>query len=144
MPGGPLEEEQVPDLGEGVDITVPMQIQQLYSMRENEPAAGLLLKLARNLVDRPESVRRFAAELVRETLNALDPPERMAAARVLEPILIEAAGVEKDYTAFAREVDSIGAMVELCLREDRAEEVSAMLELLVREASGKGGRGPSL
>lgn len=144
LPGGPLGEEQVPDLGEGVDITVPMQIQQLYSMRENEPAAGLLLKLARNLVDRPENERRFAADLARETLNALDPPERMAAARVLEPILIEAAGVEKDYTAFAREVDSIAAMVELCLREDRAEEVSAMLELLVREASGEGGKGTEL
>jgi hypothetical protein len=144
LPGGPLEEEQTPDLGEGVDKTVPMQIQQLYSMRENEQAAGLLLKLARNLADRPESVRRFAADLVRETLDALDPPERMAAAKVLEPILIEAAGVEKDYTAFAREVDSIAAMVELCIREDRAEEVSAMLELLAGEASGEGGKGTEL
>lgn len=142
--GGPLEEEQIPDLGEGVDNTVPMQIQQLYSMRENELAAGLLLKLAENLKDRPGNVRRFAAYLVRETLNLLDPPERMTAAKVLEPILMEAAGGEHDFMAFAREIDSIATVVELYLREDRAEEVSGILELLIREASGEGEKGPEL
>jgi hypothetical protein len=142
--GGPLEEAQIPDLGEGVDNTVPMQIQQLYSMGENELAAGLLLKLAGNLVDRPENVRRFAAYLVRETLEVLDPPERMTAAKVLEPMLAEATGGEQDYTAFAREIDSMAALVELYLREDRVEEMSGILELLVGEASGEREKGPEL
>ena len=142
--GGPLEEEQIPDLGEGVDNTVPMQIQKLYSMRESELAAGLLLKLADNLVDRPENVRRFAAYLVRETLVMLDPPERMMAAGVLEPALVEAAGAEQDYTAFAREIDSAASVAEFYLRENRAEEASGILELLLREASGESGKGPEL
>ena len=142
--GGPLEEEQIPDLGEEVDNTVPMQIQKLYSMKESELAAGLLRNLADNLVDRPENVRRFAAYLVRETLVILDPPERMTAAGVLEPGLAEAAGAEQDYTAFAREIDSIASMAEFYLRENRAEEASGILELLLREASGESGKGTEL
>ena len=142
--GGPLEEEHIPDLGEGVDDTVPMQIRQLYSMNESELAAGLLLKLADNLMDRPENVRRFAAYLVGETLNVLDPPERTAAAKVLEPGLAGAAGAERDYTTFAREIDSAASVAEFYLTENRAEETSGILELLVREASGEGGKGPEL
>jgi HEAT repeat protein len=134
--GGPLEEEQIPDLGEGVDNTIPVQIQQLYSMNENELAAGLLLKLADNLVDRPESVRRFSAYLIRETLSVLDPPERIVAARVLEPRLAEAIDNEPDYLTFARETDSIAVIAEHYLREGRAEDASGIIELLVREASG--------
>jgi hypothetical protein len=143
-PGRPDEEGEIRDLGEGIDNTVPMKVQQLYSLGENDKAAGLLLKLADNLVDRPENVRRFAAYLVGETLNVLDPPERMTAARVLGPMLIKAAGGEQDYRAFAGEIDSIAAAVELFLWEDRAEELSGMLECLVGEASGKGGKGPEL
>ncbi|MBU4489677.1 MAG: hypothetical protein KKE79_03480, partial [Actinobacteria bacterium] len=72
MLGGRLEEEDV-DLGEGLDHTVSRQVRKLYGMEESDLAAGILLKLAGNLNADSDTVRRYAASLIKQTLEDLEP-----------------------------------------------------------------------
>ena len=142
--GGPLEEEALPDLGEGIDGTVPRQIGQLYGMSEDDLAAGLLLKLTDNLSQQSPGVRRFAAALIKDTLAALETGGALLAADVLRPGLIEAVTAENDYRAFTDECESLAIAAELLIRAGRVDEASDVIELIGRQASPESGKGIEL
>ncbi|MHB8896362.1 MAG: HEAT repeat domain-containing protein [Candidatus Geothermincolia bacterium] len=143
MLGGPLEEEDV-DLGEGVDQTVPRQIRQLYAMEESDLAAGILLKMIENLRQDSAAVRRFAGRLIKETLEGLDDEHALLAVDVLRPRLVEGLESENDYEAFVTELDITARMAELFMKIGRAEDASAMIEVLMAESSEETGKGEEL
>jgi HEAT repeat protein len=143
MLGGPLEEEDL-DLGEGVDQTVPRQIRQLYAMEESDLAAGMLLKMVENLRQDSPAVRRFAAKLIKETLDGLDDEHALQAVDVIRPRLVEDLEREDDYEAFTLEMDAAARMAELFMKSGRTEESSVMIELLMTQSSEDSGKGEEL
>ncbi len=140
MLGGPLTEDVV-ELGEGIDQTVPRQIRQLYIMEELDLAAGMLRKLAENFHQDSPSVRRFATALFKETLEGLDNEHRAQAADVLCPSILEEMRKELDFQAFTNEVDSVVRMAGTymrCGRVQDAVEIIATLTAVGAEDVGKG------
>src|SRR5450759_3303486 len=140
MLGGPLEEEVV-ELSDGVDQTVPRQIRQLYAMEESDLAAGMLLKVAENFEASSAKVRRFATGLVKETIGGLDAEHAVDASDILRPRVVNAMRAETDYQTFENEVDSVVAMAEMYMKAGRVEEASEIIEVLnevTAEGSGKG------
>lgn len=143
MLDGPLEVEDMPVLGDGVDETVSKQVRQLYAMEENDLAAGMLLKLVGNMDSEQRSIRRYAASLIMDILEAiepLDPAKKLLAASVLEPALSRTATEERDYQVFVFATDSLAGITELLMKEGRADEASKILELLSSLASPGGDR----
>ena len=140
MLGGPLEEEVV-ELSDGVDQTVPRQIRQLYAMEESDLAAGMLLKVAENFEASSAKVSRFATGLVKETIGGLDAEHAVDASDILRPRVVNAMRAETDYQTFENEVDSVVAMAEMYMKAGRVEEASEIIEVLnevTAEGSGKG------
>lgn len=142
--GAPLEEEDVKDLGEGVDQTVSMQIRELYSMGENDLASGMLVKITSNLGSRSEQVRRFAAYLVEETLDDLSGDWKLSAARVLVPGLIESANEEEDYLSFVRETDTLKKAAQLLFKSGAPADATRIIAVLRNYASPEAGKGVEL
>lgn len=145
--GGPLEEEQIPDLGEGVDENVSRQVRQLYAMGENDLAAGILLKVAAHLKSEDRSIRRYAASLLYDTwdsLEKLDVRQRLTAAQVIEPEMERSAAEEDDYQVFVFVTDCLSGIAELYIREGRADEASRILDLVSEKASPDSGVGIEL
>lgn len=140
MLGSPLGADDLPDLGEGIDRTVPRQICQLYSMGETDLAAGMLLKLADNLTAESPRVRRYASTLVKETLEVTQPDQMIMAASVVRPRLLETVALEQDYGAFTSLVDSLAAIARAYIREGNAEEASIVIEVLKGQTSPEGAR----
>ncbi|MBU4386005.1 MAG: HEAT repeat domain-containing protein, partial [Actinobacteria bacterium] len=143
MLGGRLEEEDV-DLGEGLDQTVSRQVRKLYGMEESDLAAGILLKLAGNLNADSDTVRRYAASLIKQTLEDLEPGDRVLAADVLQPRVMDRITTEKDYQAYITLVDSLATVAEVYVDRGRAEEASGIVELLGAQATSEGERGVEL
>lgn len=134
MLGGPLEEEDI-DLGEGVDHTVPRQIRQLYAMEESDLAAGMLLKILENLNQESDAVRRYAARLIKETVDGLDEEHAIQALDVIRPMMVEDLRAEGDYESFVLQMEVASKMAELFMKAGRAEEASEMMELIMAESS---------
>jgi len=143
MLGGRLEEEDI-DLGEGLDQTVSQQVRKLYGMEESDLAAGILLKLVNNLNADSDKIRRYTASLIKQTLEDLEPSERIFAANVLLPRVMDRISVEKDYQTYISLVDSLATVAEVYVDRGRAEEASGILELLGAQATSEGERGVEL
>ncbi|MBN2167671.1 MAG: HEAT repeat domain-containing protein, partial [Actinobacteria bacterium] len=141
--GTPLEEEML-ELTEGVDRTVSRQIYQLYTMGENDLAEGLLRKITDNLTNESAKVRRFATELLKDTLDGLDPEFGVIAGDLIEPILLERVNVESDYTAFTLGVDTLAIIAEHSLRKGQVGKASEIVELLSVLDSPEQGKGSEL
>lgn len=135
--GGPLEEEDVADLGPEGDQAITGQIRQLYEMGEHDLTAGMLVKLADNLGAESEKVRRYAAHLIKETISGLDDSQGPAAAEVLAPLLEDAAAGEEDYQTFVHETDSLGLITEFYLKGGNVDRAAGILGLLIALASPK-------
>lgn len=143
MLGAPLDEEAV-DLGEGVDQTVSSQIRQLYTMRENDLAAGIMLKLTGSLENESPTVRRYAAYLVKETIETLEQEYGLVASEMLKPRLIDSMKGEQFYQAFAWEIDALALIAQLYLDVGRVDEALEILELISEQATPESGRGTEL
>jgi HEAT repeat protein len=141
--GGPLEEEFV-ELAEGIDQTVSQQIRRLYAMEETELAAGMLVKLADNLKQESPRIRRFAAMLVKETLEGLEREYQLVAAGALEQRLIEDVEAEQDYAAFIPQVDAVAILARAYMQEGMSGRASDILDLLKEQAVGEHGKGQEL
>jgi HEAT repeat protein len=141
--GGPLEEEYV-ELADGIDQTVSEQIRRLYEMEERELASGMLEKLAVNLDQESAAVRRFAATLVKETLETLKPEYRLMAADVLEDRLAGDLDVELDYAAFVPQVDSMAIIARAYMQEGMPDRANGILDLLETHTALEGKKGPEL
>lgn len=143
MLGGPIEEGDI-QLEDGVDQTVPRQIRQLYAMEESDLAAGMLLKVLENLRQESPAVRRFAAGLIRETLEGLDEEHGLQAVDVVRPRMVEDLAREDDYETFVREVDSAAIMAELYMKSGRGEDASSILDVLVAVSNEDSDKGEEL
>jgi HEAT repeat protein len=143
MLGGPLEEEVI-ELSDGVDLTVPRQIRQLYAMEETDLAAGMLLKVAENFTQDSDKVRRFATRLVKETLDGLDEEHAVEASDILRPRVMESMRGEKDYQTFEHEVDSIAVMAGAYMKAGRVDEASEIIEVLNEVSAEDAGKGEEL
>ncbi len=141
--GGPIEEEFV-ELAEGIDQTVSEQIHRLYSMEERELASGMLEKLVENLGQESPKVRRFAAQLVKETLEALDREYQLMAAGLLEDQLVTDVRAETDYAAYVPQVDSVAILARAYMQEGLADEASDIIELLKEQSGPDNEKGPEL
>jgi HEAT repeat protein len=141
--GAPLKEEHV-DLGEGIDDTVPRQVRQLYTMEENDLAAGFLLKLLDNMDSDSGVVRRFAASMVKDSLEGLEDDALLKASGVVRPRLIERIEVEDDYRTYVSEVDVLAMAVESFMKNGLAEEASGILDVLARQKEPERGLNPEL
>ncbi len=141
--GGPLEEEFV-ELAEGIDQTVSQQIQRLYAMEETELAAGMLEKLADNLKQDSPKIRRFAATLVKDTLEGLEREYQLVAAGALEATLIEDVEAEQDYAAYIPQVDAVAVLARAYMQEGMAGRATDILDLLKEQSREESGKGPEL
>jgi len=140
MLGGRLEEEDI-DLGEGLDQTVSQQVKKLYGMEESDLAAGILLKLVGNFNAGSDKIRRYTASLIKRTLEDLEPSDRILAADVLRPRVMDRISVENDYQAYIMLADSLATVAEVYVDRGRAEEASEIVELLGAQATTEGERG---
>lgn len=137
--GGPLEEQDI-DLGEGMDDTVGRQIRQLYAMQESDLAAGILLKLAGNLQQDSPPVRRYAARLIKGTLDELDELHGLLAGDIVRPRIEESVPGEDDYEAYVSEMDVLATIAREYMKVGRAQESSDIIRLLESERSPEAGR----
>ena len=144
MFGGALDELNVPDLDGGVNKTASRQIKQLYAMGEDDLAAGMLMRIAANLTSNSEKVRRYAALLLRESVEGLvDDQVAMASNAVLQ-LLFESAGDETDYEAFRQMSDTLAVAAGSLLKQGMGQQVSMVIEFLKRQASPDGGKSKEL
>ena len=144
MFGGALDESSVPDLGGGVNKTASRQIEQLYAMGEDDLAAGMLMRIADNLTSDSEKVRRYAALLLRESVEGLaDDQVTMASNAVLQPLL-ESAANETDYEAFRQMSDTLAVAGGSLLKQGMGRQVSEVIEFLKMQASPDGGKAREL
>ena len=141
--GGPIDEEYV-ELAEGIDQTISQQIHRLYEMEEMDLAAGMLEKLADNLKQESPKVRRFAATLVRETLEAIEPEYQLVAGGALEPRLIEDLRSEQDYAAFVPQVDALAVLARAYMQEGMPGRATDIVELLQHQSGDESDKGPEL
>lgn len=142
MLGGPLEEGEI-DLGEGLDQTVSRQVRGLYDMGEGDLAAGSLLKLSENLESDSEKVRRYASRLLKDTLEELEPDQRLLAGAAVLSRLEQRLPEEGDYETFAHEADCISMLAEIHYRFGDVEEAVRQIGLL-KEVSSDESRGEEI
>ncbi|MDD5747568.1 MAG: HEAT repeat domain-containing protein [Actinomycetota bacterium] len=141
--GKPLEEEQIPDLGEGVDENVSRQVCKLLAMGEKDLSSGILLKLVEHLKSEDRSIKRYAASLIFDTwdnLEKLGPSERIHASFAIEPELRRSAIGETDYQVFVFVTDCLAGICALYLKEGLAEEALKILEVLSAQSSPESGK----
>ncbi len=142
--GGPLEEEDVPDLGFEVDEVVSLQIKKLYEMEEEDLSSGMLLRLLDSIQAESEKVRRYAAYLIWETLSHLDPKYSTQAVSIVFPALKAAVVRENDYQTFVHEVDILGLIAEIYIKTEKIEELVEVIEILASVTSPESGKGLEL
>jgi HEAT repeat protein len=141
--GGPLDEEFVKLEGD-IDQEVTEQVRRLYAMEEDDLAAGMLTTLAANLKQESPSVRRFAAELVKETLESLEREYQLLASEVLEKTLVEDIIAEYDYAAYVPQVDSVAVIARRYMQEGMTERASEIVDLLKEQTDPEQDKGQEL
>ncbi len=141
--GGPLEEKFVELYGD-IDQEVSEQVRRLYTMEEDDLASGMLITLADNLKQESASVRRFAAELVLETLEGLEREYQLMASEVLENVLVEDIQAELDYAAYVPQVDSVAVIARRYMQEGMTDRASGIVDLLKEQTSPELAKGPEL
>jgi len=144
MLGGSLDEADVPDLGEGVDKTASRQIKQLYAMGEDDLASGMLMRIADNLTSGSDRVRRYAALLLRESLEGLDDKGVALASNAIVQVLFEAAEKEQDYDAFSQMSDALASIARSELKLGMGRQISMIIEFFKRQSSEEAGKGAEL
>ncbi len=142
--GGPIEEEDLPDLGFGDDEVVSTQIKRLYEMEEEDLSSGMLLRLADNIQVESEKIRRYAAHLVKETISQLETEYAMRAVKIISPVLKNAVLREEDYQTFAHEADTLGLIADIYIKAGKPDEVAELIQTLLAAMSPDGGKGREL
>lgn len=139
--GGPLEEEDVPDLGFEDDEVVSLQIKRLYEMEEDDLSSGMLLRLVDSIKADSEKVRRYATHLIRETISQLHPEHALQAASIVFPALRSAVVQECDYQTFVHEADTLGLIAGIYIKAEKVEEVVELIETMALVSSPDGAKG---
>lgn len=141
--GGPLDEEFIKLEGD-IDQEITEQVRRLYAMEEDDLAAGMLTTLAANLKQESPSVRRFAAGLVKETLESLEREYQLLASEVLEKTLVEDIIAEHDYAAYVPQVDSVAVIARRYMQEGMTDRASGIVDLLKEQTDPEQEKGQEL